>query len=58
MSWEQDVSQQLEDLQNSAVRFDIEQDLTETQQETAKANISYGASASQIEGNDYKIIFQ
>ena len=58
MSWEQDISQLLQTLEKAAVRFDIEQDLTETQQEIAKANISYGASTSQIEGNDYKITLQ
>ena len=56
MSWEQDVSQLLQDLEDAAVRFDIEQDLNSTEKQTAKTNISFGATATQITGDDYKIV--
>lgn len=55
MSWEQDISQLLQDLEDAAVRFDIDQDLNSTEKQTARANIGFGASATQVEGNDYKI---
>ena len=56
MSWQQDISQLLTELEETAVRFDIVQDLTVTQKNTAKTNIGfYGASATQIEADNYKI---
>ena len=58
MSWEQDISQLLQTLTESAVRFDVVQELDNTQKSTAKDNIGFnGASATQIEGQDYKITF-
>ena len=57
MSWEQNIIQQLENLENAAVRFDIQQDLSTAQKTTAKANVGISASATQIEGNDYKLTF-
>ena len=58
MSWEQDISTQLEELESIAVRFDIDQNLTQTQKNTAKNNIAIGATVTQVSGNDYKITFQ
>lgn len=56
MSWEQDINQLLQSLEESAVRFDIEQELTGTEESTAKTNIGFGgASVTLIEGQDYKI---
>ena len=56
MSWEQDISQLLQDLEEATVRFDIEQDLNSTEKQTARTNISFGATATQITGDDYKIV--
>lgn len=57
MSWEQDISQLIETLEKSAVRFDISQNLTGTEKTRAKSNIGFdGASVTQIEEDDYKII--
>ena len=56
MSWEQAISQLLQDLEEAAVRFDIEQDLNSTEKQTARTNISFGATATQITGDDYKIV--
>ena len=55
MSWEQDISQLLQELEEAAVRFDIEQELTSVEKSTARTNVGFGASASQIEGTDFKI---
>lgn len=57
MSWEQEISEELQEVQDVAVRFDIPQELTSTQKTTARTNIDYGATASNISGDDYKIIF-
>lgn len=54
MSWEQEISAQLQEAQ-IAVRFDIQQQLTDTEKATARNNISIGATATLISGNDYKI---
>lgn len=55
MSWEQDITEQLQEVQDVAVRFDIPQELTSTEQTRARTNIDIGASAVQISGDDYKI---
>ncbi|MBQ1791867.1 MAG: hypothetical protein II008_16945 [Oscillospiraceae bacterium] len=56
MAWEQDISEQLQEVQDTAVRFDIPQDLTNAQKARAKSNIDItGASVTLISGNDYKI---
>lgn len=55
MSWEQDISQLIQSLENAVVRFDIEQELTSTQKSTARINIGFGVTETQIKGNDYKI---
>lgn len=56
MAWEQDITQQLQQAQNTAVRYDAPQPLTDTEKARAKSNIGItGASATLISGNDYKI---
>jgi hypothetical protein len=57
VSWEQDISRLLESLENAAIRFDIDQHLNGTEKATARNNIEIGATATQIEGNDYEITF-
>ena len=57
MPWEQDISQLIQTLENTfVVRFDIIQDLNSTEKQTAKTNISFGATATQITGDEYKIV--
>ena len=58
MSWEQDISKKLQELQDISVRFDIDQELTETEKARARSNISIGSSATVITGNDYKITLE
>jgi hypothetical protein len=55
MSWEQDISEQLQEVQDVAVRFDIPQDLDNTEKARAKSNIGIGSTATLISGEDYKI---
>jgi hypothetical protein len=55
MSWEQDISEQLQEVQDVAVRFDIPQELDNTEKATARSNIGIGATATLISGDDYKI---
>ena len=55
MSWENTISELLQDLESISVRFDIQQNLTETQKQTAKDNIEIGATVTQTTGDDYKI---
>ena len=55
MSWEQEISEQLQEVQDVAVRFDIDQDLTSEEGARARANIGIGASATLISDSDYKI---
>jgi hypothetical protein len=54
-SWEQEITEELQAVQDVAVRFDIPQQLTTIQKSTAKGNISIGSSASIISDDDYKI---
>ena len=56
MGWEQDITELLDDLQSISVRYDIEQELTTTEKTRARNNISVGATATIISGDDYKII--
>lgn len=56
-SWEQEISELLQEAQSIAVRFDVEQDLTETQKGTARENIDITASATNVSGSDYSINF-
>lgn len=55
MSWEQEITEQLQEVSDMAVRFDIQQDLTSAEKSQAKSNVGIGATATQISGNDYKI---
>ena len=59
MSWQQDIMDQLNDVGSISVRFDIKQDLTETEKARARSNIdAIQSSTQQISGDDYKIIVQ
>lgn len=59
MSWQQDITDQLNDVGSISVRFDIEQDLTAAEKARAKGNIdALQVSTQQISGDDYKIIIQ
>jgi hypothetical protein len=55
MSWEQDIAEQLQEVQDVAVRFDIPQELDNTEKARARSNIGIGATATLISGDDYKI---
>jgi hypothetical protein len=57
MSWEQEISNKLQEAQSIAVRFDVEQYLTDAQKNTARNNIATTATATNVSGNDYKITF-
>lgn len=58
MSWEQEITQKIQEMQSKAVRYDKPQELSNEQKQTAKTNISLaGATAEQISGNNYRIIF-
>ena len=54
-SWEQEIVEELQEVQSVAVRFDIPQELTETQKLTARTNIDYVGTTEQISGDDYRI---
>lgn len=58
MGWEQDISEKLQELQSIAVRFDVGQELTATEQARARSNISIGATATDEGQGNYKITFQ
>lgn len=55
MSWEQDISGMLQELKDKPVRYDIDQERSEEDKARARNNISIGATATQISGDDYKI---
>lgn len=55
MSWEEDISKKIQQLEEAAVRFDIDQHLNNTQKQTAKNNIEIGSTATLISGDNYKI---
>lgn len=57
MSWEQEISEKLQEAQSIAVRFDVKQELTEAQKSTARNNIDTKTTVSQVSGEDYKITF-
>lgn len=57
MSWEQDITEELQQAENAAVRFDVEQHPSVTEQNRAKSNIGIGSVVTQISGDDYKITF-
>ena len=56
MSWEQDITRQLQEVQDIAVRFDIQQELTPTQKTTARNNIDIKSTATNISGSDFNIV--
>lgn len=57
MAWQDDIAQQLEEAQEMFLRYDTEQDLTETEKATARTNIGYTkATVTQISGDDYKLV--
>lgn len=53
--WEQAIAEKLQELNSIAVRFDIEQELTDAEKARARNNISAGATATQVSGDNYKI---
>lgn len=57
MSWEQEISEKLQEAQSIAVRFDTEQALSEAQKNTAKNNVGVIVTVTQTSGEDYKITF-
>ena len=57
MAWEQEISEKLQEAQSIAVRFDVEQALTEAQKNTAKNNVGVSVTVTQTSGEDYKIVF-
>lgn len=56
-SWEQEITELLQEAQDIAVRFDIEQKLTNNQKQTSRTNIGITASATVIADDDYQISF-
>lgn len=56
MSWEQQITEQLQEVQNMAVRFDVSQQLTDNEKNVARSNIGIGASVSLISDDEYKIM--
>lgn len=54
-SWEQDITELLNEAQSIAVRFDIEQDLTAAEKQRARNNIGVSSSATAVTGEDYVI---
>ena len=58
MSWQQDITDQLNAVGDISVRFDVEQDLTETEKARARNNIDIPrASVVNVRGDKYKIDF-
>lgn len=55
MSWEQQITEALQEVQSIAVRFDVQQELTTTQQSRARNNIGVGSTATNVSGDDYNI---
>ena len=55
MSWITEIAAELQNVQNMVVRFNVEQQLDETQKARARDNIGIGATATQISGDDYRI---
>lgn len=54
-SWQQEITSLLQEAQSIAVRSDIKQELTETEKETARANIGITSSATVISDDDFSI---
>lgn len=57
MAWEQVITELLQEAQSIAVRADIEQELTETEKQTARNNVDIKTTATNVSGDNYKIIF-
>ena len=57
-SWEQEITELLQEAQEISVRFDTAQDLTDAQKGTARNNIDATTTATNVSGNDYKITFK
>ena len=55
MPWEQEIAKELQDVQ-IAVRFDIEQILTDAEKNTARNNIDLKSTATNISDDDYSIV--
>lgn len=56
-SWETEITELLQEAQDIAVRFDVEQELTSAQQSTARNNLGISSTATSVSGDDYKITF-
>lgn len=57
MSWEQEISDLLQQAQSIAVMFNVDQGLSNTQKQTAQNNIGTTTTASVVSGDDYKVTF-
>lgn len=56
-TWEQQISEELQALEDCCVRFDTEQSIDSTGKATAKNNVGFTpATAENISGDDYKIV--
>ena len=56
MSWEEEITQKLLELDNTPiVRVDKQQEITQAQKLIAGANLGITASATLISGDEYKI---
>ena len=56
-SWQQDINEKLQDLNECCVRADINQGLSSTEKQTARTNIGFTpSSVSNISGDDYKVV--
>lgn len=57
MSWQQDILEQLEEVGNVAVRYDVDQNITNTEKARARNNIDItNATVEQISGDDYRLV--
>lgn len=57
MSWEQQISDLLQEAQSIAVMFNVDQGLSNTQKQTAQNNIGTTTTAAVVSGDDYKVTF-
>ena len=56
MTWEQEISEELQEASDSVVRFDIAQNIPASHKATAIENVGISASATNISGDDYIIV--
>lgn len=54
-SWQEEITELLQEAQDIAVRFDMEQNLTDTQKSTARNNIGITSTATNIQDDEYRI---